>query len=206
MCSAATAEKLTIERIFAAPDLSGASLRSPHISPDGRFVAYLSGKDNDKDRLDLWAYDIARQEHRLLVDSALLVPQPHALSAEEEARRERQRTSSLSGIVDYEFSSDSRYLLVPWAAIYTSTICRRNRTTRSAASRAAGATRPTRISRPTAPTSASSVTRTWSIYDLATGTERPITRDGGGLISYGTAEFIAQEEMESHDRVLVVAG
>jgi len=113
MCSAATAEKLTIERMFAAPNLAGASLRSPHISPDGRFVAYLSGKDNAKDRLDLWAYDIARRETRLLVDSTLLAPQAHALSAEEEARRERQRTSSLSGIVDYEFSADSRYLLVP---------------------------------------------------------------------------------------------
>ncbi|MDB6089998.1 MAG: family peptidase, partial [Gammaproteobacteria bacterium] len=104
MCSAASAAKLTLERLFAAPDLSGASLRSPLIAPDGRFVAYLRGKDNNKDRLDLWAYDIARQEHRLLVDSATLVPQEPALSSEEEQRRERQRTSSLSGIVDYEFS------------------------------------------------------------------------------------------------------
>ena len=113
MCSAATAEKLTIERLFAAPDLSGASLRSPHISPDGHLVAYLRSKDSNKDRLDLWAYDIGRHEHRLLVDSAVLEPQEHALSAEEESRRERQRTSSLSGIVEYEFSADSRYLLVP---------------------------------------------------------------------------------------------
>ena len=113
MSSIAHAEKLTIERLFAAPDLSGASLRSPHISPDGRYVAYLRGKDTNKDRLDLWAYDIERHQHRLLVDSALLQPQERALSAEEEGRRERQRTSSLSGIVVYEFSPDSRYLLVP---------------------------------------------------------------------------------------------
>src|SRR5262249_8782249 len=33
------------------------------------------------------------------------------------------------------------------------------------------------------------------VYDLKSGQERQITRDGGGLISYGMAEFIAQEEM-----------
>src|SRR5215467_8326503 len=111
----AHAEKLTIERMFAAPDLSGATLRSPQISPDGRFVAYLRGAERSKDRLDLWAYDIGRHQHRMLVDSARLVPQEHAPSAEEEQRRERQRTSSLSGIVEYQFSADSRYLLVPLA-------------------------------------------------------------------------------------------
>src|SRR5256885_15188557 len=83
MSSNATAEKLTIERLFAAPDLSGPSLRSPHISPDGRFVAYLRGKISNKDRLDLWAYDTERRQHRLLVDSALLEPTEHTLSPEE---------------------------------------------------------------------------------------------------------------------------
>jgi len=29
------------------------------------------------------------------------------------------------------------------------------------------------------------------VYDLVTSTEHPITREGGGLISYGSAEFIA---------------
>src|SRR5688572_4405278 len=109
----AGAEKLTIERIFAAPDLSGASLRTAQISPDGRLVTYLKGKDTDKNRLDLWAYDVRRNRHTLLVDSAQLVPEERALSAEEEQRRERQRISSLSGIVEYQFSRDARYLLVP---------------------------------------------------------------------------------------------
>src|SRR5262245_29875816 len=109
----ARADMLTIERTFAAPDLSGASLRSPQLSPDGRYVAYLRGGEQNKDRLDLWAYDIAAKKHTLLVDAARLVPDEKPLSAEEEARRERQRTSSLSGIVEYEFSPDSHSLLVP---------------------------------------------------------------------------------------------
>src|SRR3569833_1294460 len=103
--ASAQAEKLTIERMFAAPDLSGPSLRLPKISPDGRLVTYLQGKDTDNNRLDLWAYDVHAHQHRLLVDSSRLTPGERPLSAEEAARRERQRTSSLSGIVDYQFSS-----------------------------------------------------------------------------------------------------
>lgn len=195
MCSAATAEKLTIERLFAAPDLSGASLRSPRISPDGRFVAYLRGKDSNKDRLDLWAYDISRREHRLLVDSALLEPQQRALSAEEEQRRERQRTSSLAGIVEYEFSPDSRSLLVPLGGdLYVYDLEAQpdqavRRLTRGGTSATDAHFSPRG--------SYVSFIRDQNliVYDLASSTEKPITRDGGGLVSYGTAEFIAQEEM-----------
>src|ERR1700756_3252019 len=74
MRNGARAEKLATARLCTGPDLSGAGLRAPRISPDGRFVAYLKGKDSNKDRLDLWAYDIARHEHRLLVDSAVFAP------------------------------------------------------------------------------------------------------------------------------------
>ena len=198
MSNAASAEKLTIERLFAAPDLSGASLRSPHISPDGRFVAYLRGKDSNKDRLDLWAYDIARHEHRLLVDSALLEPQERALSPEEEQRRERQRTSSLSGIVEYEFSANSRYLLVPLGGeLYVYDL---------QAPPAQAVRRLTNGAHDGYETDAHFSPRgsyvsfirnqNLVVYDLASSTERAITKDGSGLISYGTAEFIAQEEMD----------
>ena len=34
------------------------------------------------------------------------------------------------------------------------------------------------------------------VIDLANGTERAVTREGGGLVSFGMAEFIAQEEMD----------
>ena len=108
---------LTLERIFAAPDLSGASLRSPRFSPDGRFVTYLQGRADDKDRLDLWAWDVARHRAGRLVDAAAIAegtdPRRAVANSEEEQRCERQRTSSLSGIVDYQFSADSRRLLFP---------------------------------------------------------------------------------------------
>src|SRR4051812_4281496 len=68
----ARADKLPLERLFAAPDLSGPSLRGARISPDGRLVAYLKARDDDKDRFDLWAYDVAARKHRQLVDSRTL--------------------------------------------------------------------------------------------------------------------------------------
>src|SRR5579859_4001322 len=196
VCNPALAEKLTIERLFTAPDLSGATLRSPRISPDGQLVAYLKGKDNNKDRLDLWAYDIARHEHHLLVDSAVLDPQQRALSAEEEARRERQRTASLSGIVEYEFSMDSRYLLVPLGGdLYVYDL---QATPDKAVRRLTSGARYETDAHFSPHGAYVSFIRDQNliVYDLASSTERAVTQDGGGVISYGAAEFIAQEEMD----------
>ncbi|MGH8187318.1 MAG: S9 family peptidase, partial [Steroidobacteraceae bacterium] len=67
------ARPLTVERIFAAPDLSGPRLREPKFSPDGRYVTYLQGKPDNKDQLDLWAFDTRSGKPRLLVDSRALV-------------------------------------------------------------------------------------------------------------------------------------
>src|SRR4029453_6106578 len=58
--SPAQAEKLPLERLFSAPDLSGASMRGVKISPDGKLVAYLRARADDKDRFDLWAYDVSQ--------------------------------------------------------------------------------------------------------------------------------------------------
>jgi dipeptidyl-peptidase-4 len=195
ICGIAGAEKLSIERIFAAPDLSGASLRSAELSPDGRLVTYLRGSDRNKDRLDLWAYEIASGKHSLLVDSSRLVPEERALSAEEEQRRERQRISSLSGIVEYHFSADSRMLLVPLGGdLYVYDL---------RAKPAAAVRRLTKTDSYETDARFSPRGRYVSfvrdqnlvVYDLTKNTERAITRDGRGLVSFATAEFIAQEEM-----------
>src|SRR6185312_12528987 len=96
--------KLPLERLFSAPDLAGPTLRGVKVSPDGRLIAYLKAREDDKDRYDLWAYDVPAARDRQLVDSRTLAGADRALSAEEEARRERQRTSAFSGIVDYSFA------------------------------------------------------------------------------------------------------
>ncbi len=191
----AHAEKLTIERLFAAPDLSGPSLRSAQISPDGRFVAYLKGSERDKDRMDLWAYDIGQRHHHLLVDASKLVPEEHALSSEEEQRRERQRTSSLSGIVEYQLSPDSRYLLVPLGGdLYLYDLHAKPDKAVRRLTHTASYETDAKFS-PLGRYVSFIRDQNLVVYDLAGAKEIPITRDGGGVISFGTAEFIAQEEM-----------
>src|SRR6202034_899452 len=105
-CAAATATgahaaELTIDRLFDAPALSGPAISGLQISPDSSRVTYLQGKAEDKDRLDLWEYNLHDKTARILVDSKVLAPAAEKLSAEEIGRGERQRTASLSGILEY---------------------------------------------------------------------------------------------------------
>jgi dipeptidyl-peptidase-4 len=191
----AHAEKLTLERLFAAPDLSGATLRSAQISPDGRLVTYLRGAQHNKDRLDLWAYDIGKHQHHLLVDSSRLVPKEQVLSAQEEQRRERQRTSSLSGIVEYQFSPDARYLLVPLGGdLYVYDLHDKPEKAVRRLTHSARFETDAKFS-PRGRYVSFIRDQNLIVYDLTTGKEQAITTAGGGLISFGTAEFIAQEEM-----------
>src|ERR1700693_974716 len=115
-CAAASAPHaadLTIDRLFDAPALAGPTIVGLKISPDGSRVTYLQGKPEDKDRLDLWEYNIRDGRARILVDSKVLAPTKEKLSDEELGRRERQRTAALSGILEYSFAPSGRALLFP---------------------------------------------------------------------------------------------
>src|SRR3979490_1250616 len=115
-CAVATAPhaaELTIDRLFDAPALSGPTIIGLKVSPDGSRVTYLQGKSKDKDRLDLWEYNIRDGRARILVDSSVLAPGKEKLSDEELGRRERQRTAALSGILEYSFAPSGRALLFP---------------------------------------------------------------------------------------------
>ena len=190
-------ERLTLERLFSGPDLAGASLRSARFSPDGKLVTYLQGSAESKDRLDLWAHDIATGRNALLVDSRSLVADEATLSPEEEARRERQRTVALAGIVDYQFSADSRLLLIPIAGdlfLYDLKAPRAGSAVRRLTSTAAAET----DARFSPRGRFVSFVREQNLYviEVATGRETAVTREGAGLVSFGMAEFIAQEEMD----------
>jgi dipeptidyl-peptidase-4 len=188
------ADELTVQRIFSAPDLTGPRLREPKFSPDGRYLTFLRGKPTNQDRLDLWAFDTRSGESRLLVDSQAFISGPERLSPEEEARRERQRTASLRGIVEYEFSSDGTKLLVPIGGdlfVYDlkapKNPVRRLTDTEAYETDARFSPRGRYVS----------FIRDQNLYivDLATGKERALTTDGEGLVQNGVAEFVAQEEM-----------
>ena len=195
--AAQPSQGLTLERLFSGPDLAGASLRSARFSPDGKRVTYLQGKPEDKDRLDLWAHDIDTGRNALLVDSRSLVADEGKLSPEEEARRERQRTVALAGIVDYQFSKDSRLLLIPIAGdlfVYDLKAPRGASAVRRLTNTAAAET-DARFS-PRGRYVSFVREQDLHVIEVATGRETAVTREGGGLVSFGMAEFIAQEEMD----------
>ncbi len=137
----------------------------------------------------------SRKTHRLLVDSRVLAPAEEKLSAEEEARRERQRIAALRGIVDYQWSPDSRGLLVPLSGdLYYYDLSKpAGEAVRRLTETAAFETDPKFSPRGRYV----SFIRDQDLYavEVATGAERRLTTGGGGLVSHGVAEFIAQEEM-----------
>ncbi|MFZ9348412.1 MAG: S9 family peptidase, partial [Arenimonas sp.] len=93
------AQQLTIDALTSGKGLSGNTLTQAKFSPDGKRISFLKGKPEKAGQLDLWAFDVATGEARMLVDSATLAGSNKELSDEEKARRERQRIAALTGIV-----------------------------------------------------------------------------------------------------------
>lgn len=186
---------MDIERIFASPSLEGPSIQGLAIAPDGSRISYLQGKDDDRERLDLWVYDIATGQRRLLLDSLALVAD-EVLSDEEKARRERQRIGGLSGIVEYRWSDDGRALLIPLGGdlYYYNLDAGENDAVRRLTDTAQFET-DARLS-PRGRYASFIRDQNLVVLEIATGRERQLTHDGGGTVKNGMAEFVAQEEMD----------
>jgi dipeptidyl-peptidase-4 len=103
---------LTLERVFASPSLNGPTPREVKLSPDGRWITVLRNRPEDRERYDLWGYDRQGGQWTLLVDSSRF-GSGRELSEAEKMQRERQRIGDLKGIVAYDWSDDSRSILVP---------------------------------------------------------------------------------------------
>jgi dipeptidyl-peptidase-4 len=193
--SATQAAELTIDRLFDAPALAGPSVTGLRISPDGARVTFLQGKADDKDRLDLWEYNIRDQESRVLVDSAALEPVKGQLSAEELNRRERQRTAAFSGILEYSFAPSGQALLFPLGGnVYYYDL---GKPTTSAVTKitADGKFATDASISPRGGHVAYISDQNLYVYDLSRHTTKALTHDGQGPIKNGMAEFVAQEEM-----------
>lgn len=109
---ASEAQQLTLERVFGSPSLDGPAPRLAKLSPDGRYLAVLRNRPDDRERYDLWAFDREAGEWRMLVDSERL-GSGRELSETEKMQRERQRIGGLKGIVAYDWSADGQSILVP---------------------------------------------------------------------------------------------
>jgi dipeptidyl-peptidase-4 len=161
------------------------------LTPDGKAVLFLRSGPRSVVQ-DLYEYDVPRRTERVLLTAAgILAGGDEQLTVEERARRERQRQSA-RGIVSYRLSRDGRRILVPLSdRLFV-------------IERASGAVREVKgaagfpIDPSLSPAAARlACVRDHDLYvtDLATGTEHRLTEGGGGELSNGEAEFVAQEEM-----------
>src|SRR5690606_26885748 len=192
------AEPLTLEAITGDAALAGPTLMRPKVAPDGSRVTFLRGRPDDRNRLDLWAYDVASGTTAMLVDSSVVLPGEEVLSDEEKARRERQRIAALSGIVDYHWAPDSRHLLFPLGGeLYLYDLQGSGGAAVRKLTRGGGFATDPRVSPKGGYVSFVRGRNLW-VVDLASGEEVQLTRDGGGAIGNGVAEFVADEEMGRH--------
>ena len=204
----ASAEQLTLERVFQSPSLQGAAPRMPKLSPDGRLATLLRNRADDRERYDLWAVDTQTGQARMLVDSAK-IGTGGEISEEEKMRRERARIAGTKGIVAYDWAPDGRSILVPIDGdLYLAAL--------DGSVRRITDTKETEIDARVSKTGRFlSFVRNQNLFvtDVASGQERQLTTDGAGTLSWGSAEFVAQEEMgrnEGHwwspgDRYIAVA-
>jgi dipeptidyl-peptidase-4 len=189
-CSLSLAEDLSIERLVASPSLSGPVAKGVKISPDGKRVTFLQGKADKQDQQDLWEYHIADGKKRLLVDSQKLLGGEEELDEVELARRERARIFS-TGIIEYAWSPDGKALLFPLGGdlYYLKLGSEPRRLTETKATET-----DAKIS-PKGRYVSFIRKQNLFVFDLKSGREKAITETGAGAVSFGMADFAAQEEM-----------
>lgn len=198
LAPAAAAEKLTLEALAGNTSLSGPSLQHAELSPDGKRVTYLKGKDDNRFQLDLWEVEVASGQARLLVDSKAVLPGVETLSDEEKARRERQRTSALSGIVDYQWSADGHTLLFPLGGeLYLYDLNKSGSAAVRKLTQGGGFATDAKISPKGRFVSFIRERNLW-VIDVASGKQTQLTTDASDTIANGVAEFVADEEMDRH--------
>jgi dipeptidyl-peptidase-4 len=186
------AEKLTPERIFADPALNGPTAKGVALSPDGKRVTYLKAKAEAANVQDLWAADVKGGEPYRLIDSAALSSGAKELSEAEKARRERARVSS-RGIVEYSWDSQGRFILVPLDGdLYLDSVAdgKVTRLTQTPGDEVDAKVSPKG--------GFVSYVRDQNLYvrPITGGDEKALTTDGKDALSFGVAEFIAQEELD----------
>ncbi len=181
--------RLPIQRLFADPPLAGRPPTQVKVAPGGSRVAFLRAADDDRERLDLWCWERATGRLEERVNARAF--EEGELTAEERAERERRRQFA-GGITAYAWHPDGHRLLLAvggQAVLHDLTSGRTSPVT-------APDTRQTGVTLSRTGRYVSTV-RGGDLYlhDLRSGAEHRVTHDGGGTVTNGLPEFIAQEEM-----------
>ena len=161
------------------------------VTPGGGEVLFL--RSGPRDRVgDLYALDTRTGAERVVLTArGLLAGAEETLTAEERARRERQR-STAHGIASFELSGNGRRLLVPLSGRLF-VVERASGAVRELSPGSHAAADP-HIS-PDGARVACVRDGNLRVIDLATGAERALTSHTGVDESWGSPEFVAQEEM-----------
>lgn len=166
---------------------------SPRITPDGAHVIFLRSEPRNPS-LRLYEFTIATgTERELLAPEQILGPGDETLTAEEKARRERQR-QSLRGFTSFQMSRDgARLLVVLSGKLYLFDRAAAKLTTLPGENWI-----DPRFS-PDGRFVAAVKARELFVIDLARNEAHQVTRGAGGAISHGLSEFVAQEEMKRNE-------
>ncbi len=191
--SVTSTPELTFERVFASPSLNGPAPRAAKLSPDGKFLTLLRNRAEDQQRYDLWGYEVATGEWRMLVDSEKL-GSDRALSEDEKMQRERARVGNLKGIIAYQWANNGSGVLVPldgdlFFARLDGEVIRLTDTEETELNPA--------LSSKGAYVSFVRDRQLWvgAVDPQAQTAAAPITPKEADTIRWGEAEFVAQEEM-----------
>ena len=186
---------LTPERLYASPSLSGPAPRGVKFSPDGKRVTFLKGRPDEQDRLDLWQFDVQTGVQSQLINSRLLQPNDAELSEAEKALRERKRIAGAKGIVDYSWGTADTILVPLGGDLYLVSLGEGGPQVRQLTDTDAFET----DAKVSPKGRYASFVREGALYaiDLENGNETRLSpaAEPDKAISYGVAEFVAQEEM-----------
>ena len=186
--------KLTVERLFSDPPLFPEAPRHPHMAPDGSCITYLQAAPENRERLDLWRADPETGTAERWVSGADLDADRPATAAEL-AEKERRRAFT-QGITSYQWHPDGQALLLVAEGsghLLDAATGHIRRVTPEGQ-------RYTDIKLSPQGRHLSYVgDGNLYVRNLADGSDRNVAASDDPNLSFGIADFLAQEEMNRYD-------
>lgn len=179
--------RLTLERIFSEPDLGGRDVDQVRFSPDGQTVSFARA-GLDSAALSLWTMPADGSDRAQLLYTP--AAQASTLSAEETARRERQRIFA-QGVVAHHWHPRGETILVASDGDYL-WVDAKGKTAKRLVLEVGEIVDP-QIS-PRGDCLAFVRDGALSVMAVADGRPNRISPLAGEGVRYGVAEFVAQEE------------
>ena len=179
---------LTVDSLFGELPVAPMPASRLRFNVEGCHVAFLVPAEDARGRLDLWMADCVTGQATCLLDTRTL--HLGATSSADRERQERQRQFA-SGVTTYEWFPDGLSLLVPIGNLVLSVALDGTHQTIDLPHEDRGDLRLSSTGRWLTYV----VQGNLYLYEIATGNSTAVTQDGNGSVSYGLAEFVAQEEM-----------